>query len=226
MKILLAEDDAELAAYIRAGLEEEGHSVEHFADGRDALTFCLYTPCDLAILDRMMPGMDGVSVVKALRAAGSDMPVLFLTGLADVDNRVEGLSAGGDDYLTKPFHFAELTARIAALTRRKTGGAAEVTALAVHDLELDLLARTARRQGRVIELQNKEFQLLEVLMRNAGRVLTRTMLLDRVWNFSFEPNTTVLETHMSRLRAKIDKPFDVPLIHTIRNMGYSLHGPR
>jgi two-component system OmpR family response regulator len=226
VKILLAEDDAELAAYIRAGLEEEGHSVEHFADGRDALTFCLYTPCDLAILDRMMPGMDGVSVVKALRASGSDMPVLFLTGLADVDNRVEGLSAGGDDYLTKPFHFAELTARIAALTRRKTGGAAEVTALAVHDLELDLLARTARRQGRVIELQNKEFQLLEVLMRNAGRVLTRTMLLDRVWNFSFEPNTTVLETHMSRLRAKIDKPFDVPLIHTIRNMGYSLHGPR
>jgi two-component system OmpR family response regulator len=222
---MLAEDDRKLADYIRSGLEEEGHSVEHFADGRDALAYCLYNTCDLAILDRMMPGMDGISVVKALRAAGGDMPVLFLTGMADVDNRVEGLAAGGDDYLTKPFHFSELTARIAALTRRRSGRA-EVTKLTVHDLELDLLARVARRGGEVIELQTKEFMLLEALMRNAGRVLTRTMLLERIWNFSFEPNTTVLETHMSRLRAKIDKPFDVALIHTIRNTGYSIHGPR
>jgi len=226
VKILLAEDDAKLADYVRAGLEEEGHSVEHFSDGRDALTYCLYSPCDLAILDRMMPGMDGVSVVRALRAAGSEMPVIFLTGLADVDNRVEGLAAGGDDYLTKPFHFAELKARIAALTRRTGPAHAEVTRLEVHDLELDLLTRTARRQGQTIDLQTKEFMLLEALMRNPGRVLTRTMLLEKIWNFSFEPNTTVLETHMSRLRAKIDKPFDLPLIHTIRNSGYAIHGPR
>lgn len=225
LKIMLAEDDPKLADYIRAGLEEEGHSVEHFADGRDALTYCLYNSCDLAILDRMMPGMDGLSVVKAMRAAGSEMPVIFLTGLADVDHRVEGLAAGGDDYLTKPFHFSELKARIAALTRRRTTHV-EVNTLKVHDLELDLLARTALRQGQVIELQTKEYQLLEALMRNAGRVLTRTMLLEKIWNFSFEPNTTVLETHMSRLRAKVDKPFDVALIHTIRNTGYSIHGPR
>ena len=222
---MVAEDDSEVADYLRSGLEEEGHSVEHFSDGRDALTYCLYNPCDVAILDRMMPGMDGVSVVKALRAAGSEIPVIFLTGLAEVDARVEGLAAGGDDYLAKPFHFSELSARIAALTRRRTGHG-EVTSLKVHDLELDLLGRVARRQGQVIDLQNKEFLLLEVLMRNAGRILTRTMLLERIWNFSFEPNTTVLETHMSRLRAKVDKPFDVPLIRTIRNSGYTIHGPR
>lgn len=223
---MLAEDDRKLADYVRSGLEEEGHSVEHFEDGRDALTYCLYNDCDLAIFDRMMPGMDGVSVVKALRAAGSKMPVIFLTGMADVDQRVEGLAAGGDDYLTKPFHFSELKARIAALTRRAAPAHAEATRLQVHDLELDLLARVAHRQGQTIELQTKEFMLLEALMRNAGRVLTRTMLLEKIWNFSFEPNTTVLETHMSRLRAKIDKPFEVPLIHTIRNTGYSIHGPR
>lgn len=225
MKILLAEDDTALAAYIRAGLEEEGHSVEHFADGRDALAFSLYNGCDLAILDRMMPGMDGLSLVRALRAAGKDVPVILLTAMGEVDDRVEGLRAGADDYIAKPFHFEELLARIGTVTRRQKGGA-EDTTLKVHDLKLDLLARTATRQGRLIELQNKEFALLEVLMRNAGRVMTRTLLLERVWNYSFEPNTTVLETHMSRLRAKIDKPFDVALIHTIRNAGYSLHGPR
>lgn len=225
MKILLAEDDEELATYLCSGLEEEGHSVEHFADGRDALAYCLYNPCELAILDRMMPGMDGVSLVKALRAAGSEIPVIFLTGLADVDHRVEGLAAGGDDYMTKPFAFSELSARIEALTRRNTNHV-EVTALKVHDLELDLLTRVATRQGQTIELQTKEFMLLEALMRNEGRVLTRTMLLEKIWNFRFEPNTTVLETHMSRLRGKVDKPFDTGLIHTIRNTGYSLHGPR
>ena len=226
MKILLAEDDQTLAAYLRSGLEEEGHSVEHFADGRDALTYCLYSPCDLAILDRMMPGMDGVSVVKALRAAGQEMPVIFLTGMAEVEHRVDGLAAGADDYLTKPFHFSELNARIAALTRRKAVGRAEVTSLRTHDLELDLLTRTARRKGQTIELLNKEFLILQMLMRNAGRVVTRTMMLEQVWNFSFEPGTTVLETHVSRLRTKVDKPFDVTLIHTVRDVGYSLHGPR
>ena len=225
MKILLAEDDAKMAEYIVTGLTENGHSVDHVIDGREALSYCLYNDCDLAILDRMMPGMDGLSVLKALRAAKKDLPVIFLTALGQVDDRVEGLAAGGDDYLTKPFHFSELLARVGALARRRQKAGAEQT-LKVHDLTLDLLARTANRQGTLVELHNKEFNMLEILMRNAGRVVTRTMLLERVWNFNFEPNTTVVETHMSRLRAKIDKPFDVALIHTIRNTGYSMHGPR
>lgn len=225
MKILLAEDDQKMADFITTGLSENGHSVDHVADGRDALTYCLYNTCDLAILDRMMPGMDGLSVIKALRASNKEMPVLFLTAMADVAQRVEGLAAGADDYLVKPFHFSELLARVVALSRRK-GTKPEATVLNVHDLTLDLLARTAERQGVMIDLQSKEFALLDVLMRNAGRVVTRTMLLEQVWNFNFEPNTTVIETHISRLRAKIDKPFDVPLIHTVRSTGYSMHGPR
>ncbi len=207
------------------GLREAGHNVDRVSDGRDALSYCLYNSCDLAILDRMMPGMDGMSLVRALRAARNDLPVIFLTALGDVDDRVAGLEAGGDDYLSKPFHISELLARIAALTRRRAG-APEATSLAVHDLHLDLLGRSARRQGVTIELQSKEFALLEVLMRNAGRVVTRTMLLEQVWDFNFEPGTTVVETHISRLRAKIDKPFDVALIHTVRNSGYVMHGPR
>ena len=225
MKILLAEDDAKMAEYIVAGLSEHGHSVDHVTDGRDALNYCLYNDCDLAILDRMMPGMDGLLVLKALRASKKELPVLFLTAMGQVDDRVEGLSAGGDDYLTKPFHFSELLARIGAVSRRKQETGAEQV-LKVHDLTLDLLSRTAKRQGTLIELHAKEFSILEVLMRNAGSVVTRTMLLERVWNFNFEPNTSVVETHMSRLRARVDKPFDVPLIHTIRNTGYSMHGPR
>lgn len=225
MKILLAEDDPKVAAFVVAGLEENGHSVDHVSDGRDALSYCLYNDCDVAVLDRMMPGMDGLSVVKALRAGGAKLPVLMLTALSDVDNRVMGLQAGADDYLAKPFHFSELLARIISLTRRHHD-TADTPTLTVHDLTLDLLTRTATRQGKLIELQSKEFALLEILMRNAGRVVTRTMLLERVWNFNFEPNTTVVETHVSRLRSKIDKPFDVPLIHTIRNTGYSMHGPR
>lgn len=225
MKILLAEDDPKVAEFIAAGLTESGHSVDHVTDGREALTYCLYNTCDLAILDRMMPGMDGLSLVKALRAARKETPVLFLTALGDVSERVEGLAAGADDYLVKPFHFSELLARVMALSRRRKDGA-EVSRLVVHDLTLDLLARTATRQGQPITLQSKEFALLEVLMRNAGRVVTRTMLLEQVWNFNFEPNTTVVETHVSRLRAKVDKPFDVALIHTVRSTGYSMHGPR
>ncbi|EEB84062.1 response regulator [Roseobacter sp. GAI101] len=225
MKILLAEDDPKIADYIVAGLSENGHSVDHVSDGRDALSYCLYNDCDMAILDRMLPGMDGLSVLKALRASKKSLPVLFLTALGQVEDRVEGLAAGGDDYLTKPFHFSELTARIDAIVRRKSETTAEPS-LTVHDLTLDLLARTATRQGNLIELHNKEFSILEILMRNSGRIVTRTQLLERVWNFNFEPNTTVVETHLSRLRAKIDKPFDTPLIHTIRNTGYSMHGPR
>ena len=225
MKILLAEDDAKIADYIVAGLAEHGHSVDHVADGRDALSYFLYNDCDLAILDRMLPGMDGLSVLKALRASKKTLPVLFLTALGQVDDRVEGLAAGGDDYLTKPFHFSELVARIDAIVRRKTQTVPEPV-LTVHDMTLDLLSRTARRQGDTIELHAKEFAILEILMRNAGRVVTRTQLLERVWNFNFEPGTTVVETHMSRLRAKVDKPFDTPLIHTIRTTGYTMHGPR
>lgn len=225
MKILFAEDDQKVAEFVIAGLEENGHSVDHVSDGRDALTYCMYNDCDVAVLDRMMPGMDGLSVVKALRASGKSLPVLMLTAMGDVEARVEGLQAGADDYLAKPFHFSEVLARIVSLTRRKTD-AGDAAVLKLHDLTLDLMARTARRQGKLIELQSKEFALLEILMRNAGRVVTRTMLLERVWNFNFEPNTTVVETHISRLRSKVDKPFEQPLIHTVRNTGYSMHGPR
>lgn len=225
MKILLAEDDRKVAEFIVAGLSENGHSVDHVQDGREALTYCLYNTCDLAILDRMMPGMDGLSVLRALRAARKDTPVLVLTAMADVSQRVEGLAAGADDYLVKPFHFSELLARVMALSRRRGAVMAEPV-LTVADLTLDLLARSARRQGQIIDLQAKEFALLEILMRNAGRVVTRTMLLEQVWNFNFDPNTTVVETHVSRLRAKVDKPFDAALIHTVRSTGYMMHGPR
>ncbi|WP_322867535.1 response regulator transcription factor [Aquicoccus sp. G2-2] len=225
MKILVAEDDAKVGAFVQSGLTEEGYTVDWVQDGRDALSYCLYNDPDLAIVDRMMPGMDGLSLVKALRAANNSMPVIFLTALGDVDERVEGLTAGGDDYMVKPFHLSELLARVKALSRRPQQ-TAQQTELNVHDLSLNLLNRTATRQGQVIALHAKEFALLEVLMHNAGRVVTRSMLLERIWGFNFDPGTSVLETHVSRLRAKIDKPFDTPLIHTMRNMGYSLHAPR
>lgn len=224
MKILLAEDDAKTADYIRTGLMQAGHSVELVGDGRDALSFCLYNPVDVVVLDRMMPGMDGMAVLKALRGAGRKMPVIFLTARSAVNDRVEGLMAGADDYLVKPFQFSELEARILALARRPAE-VREETVLTVHDLELDLIAHLARRGGQKIDLQAKEYQLLEALMRNAGRIMTRTMLLERVWDFSFDPQTTVVETHMSRLRAKVDKPFDVQLIQTVRNAGYIISGP-
>lgn len=225
MKILVAEDDPQSSEFLRKGLVQEGHSVDCVADGREALSYCLYSPCDVLILDRMMPGMDGLTVLKTLRAAGRRVPVLFLTSMGDIEDRVEGLLAGGDDYLVKPFHFSELSARLTSLARRPAGNE-PVTRLAVHDLTLDLLSHTAKRGDIVIDLQAKEFTLLEVLMRNAGRIITKTMLLEQVWDFNFDPKTTVVETHMSRLRAKVDKPFEVALIHTTRNSGYSIHAPR
>lgn len=225
MKILVAEDDAKAADYLRRSLVAEGHTVDVVSDGRDALTYCLYNRCDLVVLDRMLPGLDGMSVLKALRAGKSDLPVIFLTAMADVDDRVEGLKEGGDDYLTKPFHFSELSARISAIARRPATSDAQ-TVLRVHDLELNLLTRIAHRQGHVIELQPKEFGVLEVLMRNAGNIVTKTMLLEQVWDLSFDPGTTVVETHISHLRTKVDKPFDVKLIHTSRNFGYSIHAQR
>ena len=225
MHILLVEDDTSTAEYAANGLTQAGHVVDVLANGKEALVQCMQTQYDVLVVDRMMPGMDGLSLVKAVRASGVQSPVLFLTAMSGVDDRVEGLEAGGDDYLTKPFAFSELLARVNALGRRPTESK-EQTNLQVADLEIDLLKRTARRGDTDIELQPREFVLLEVLMRNEGRVVSRTMLLEQVWDFHFDPKTSVVETHISRLRSKIDKPFDVALLHTIRNIGYSLHAPR
>lgn len=225
MRVLLIEDDPDTAAYIVKGLEEEGHTIDHTADGRDGMAQAMADDYDVMIIDRMLPGQEGLYIVKALRAAGRKVPILFLTALGGVDDRVDGLDAGGDDYLTKPFSFSELLARLNALARRPHLKGEE-TRLKVGDLALDLISRKVYRGGVEIELQPREFRLLEVLMRNKGRVVTRTMLLERVWSFHFDPKTSVVETHISRLRTKIDKPFPTELIHTIRGAGYSLHdGP-
>ncbi|CEJ83272.1 MAG: response regulator transcription factor [Hyphomicrobium denitrificans] len=222
MRILLLEDDANTAAYVSKGLEEEGHTVDHLADGRDAVAQAVGETYDVVILDRMLPGLDGLAIIKEIRSAGRRVPVLFLTALGGVDDRVEGLDAGGDDYLVKPFAFSELLARVNALARRPhTIG--EETRLKVGDLEIDLVSRKVTRGGDTIDLQPREFRLLEVLMRNRGRVVTRTMLLERVWSFHFDPKTSVVETHISRLRAKIDKPYETELIHTIRGCGYTVN---
>ncbi len=225
MKIVLAEDDATSGAYVQKALVEQGHVVDWVTDGRDALAHCLYNDVDLLITDRMMPGMDGLSLVKSLRATKADFPVIFLTALSDVEDRVEGLNAGGDDYMVKPFHVSELLARIAALSRRPQPSN-QITTLQVHDLVLDILERRAERQGQGIELHNKEFTLLKLLMENAGRVIGRSLILERVWDFTFDPGTTVVETHISKLRAKIDKPFETQLLHTMRGMGYTIRAPR
>ena len=224
MKLLLCEDDQTTLAFILKGLTEIGHIVETVSDGREALSHCLYSQYDVIILDRMLPGMDGLSVLKSLRATNNATPVIFLTAMADVEDRVEGLLAGGDDYLVKPFQFSELMARITALSRRPPT-AEESHFLAVHDLQLDLLSRVATRAEQPISLLPKEFSLLELLMRNQSRIVTKTMILEQVWGFNFNPKTTVVETHISRLRSKIDKPFDVALLHTCRNSGYSIRAP-
>lgn len=225
MKILLVEDDEQISRYIENGLTSSGHVVDVLTDGRDALLVGLSEAYDVAIVDRMLPGLDGLSLVRGLRGAGGKMPVIFLTAVCGVNDRVEGLEAGADDYLIKPFAFSELLARINALQRRPPI-TAEKAKLKVADLELDLLSRLATRGGTTIELLPREFALLELLMRNEGRILTKTMLLERIWNFNFDPQSTVVETHISRLRAKIDKPFDVPLLRNTRNTGYTIHGQR
>ncbi|HBT69715.1 MAG TPA: DNA-binding response regulator [Agrobacterium sp.] len=225
MRILLIEDDRKTIEYIVRGLTEAGHVCDPIADGRDGLFQATLEAYDVLIVDRMLPGLDGLSVVKAIRAAQVKTPVLFLTSVGGVDDRVEGLEAGGDDYLVKPFAFSELLARVNALGRRPPPQE-QTTVLRVADLEIDLIRRVVRRSDQTIDLQPREFTLLETLMRGEGRVLTRTMLLERVWDFHFDPKTSVVETHISRLRAKIDKPFTVQLLHTIRNIGYSLHAPR
>ncbi len=225
MKILLVEDDVTTGNYIGKSLNSAGHVVDWSRDGREGFSAGLDSTYDILIVDRMIPGLDGLNLVKSLRAASVRTPVLFLTAMSGVDDRVEGLEAGGDDYLVKPFAISELIARINALVRRPPMAAAKTT-LRVGDLEMDLITRTASRQGCRIDLLPREFSLLELLMRNEGRVLTKTMLLEKIWNFNFDPKSSVVETHISRLRAKIDKPFGYPLLRTVKNIGYTLHDRR
>lgn len=224
MKVLVIEDDAATLDYVASGLAEHGHVVDRAATGQEGLSLAAGETYDVIVVDRRLPGFDGLVIVKTIRGAGVKTPVLFLTTMGSVEDRVEGLEAGGDDYLAKPFAFSELLARLNALGRRPPL-ATEQTTLRVGDLEMDLVRRTVSRGGSGIELQPREFLLLEYLMRNAGRVVTRTMLLERVWDFHFDPKTSVVETHISRLRTKIDKPFGQELIHTVRGAGYSLHAP-
>lgn len=225
MRILYIEDDSRTAERVVRGFSEAGHVCDVVVDGEDGLFQAMREPYDVLVVDRMLPTMDGLSLVRSLRAAGRKTPVLFLTSMGGIDDRVEGLDAGADDYLVKPFAFSELQARVNALARRPPP-VAEQTSLQVGDLKMDLIRRRVTRNGTDIELQPREFTLLEVLMRNEGRVVTRTMLLERVWEFHFDPKTSVVETHVSRLRAKIDKPFGSALIHTVRNVGYSMHVAR
>jgi two-component system OmpR family response regulator len=219
VRILLIEDDAETAAYILKGLRAEGHVVDLAPTGPDGLHLAFESPADLLIVDRMLPGVDGLTIVRALRSSGSRTPVLFLTALGAVADRVEGLDAGGDDYLVKPFAFSELNARVNALLRRPPMSNEE-TRLSVGDLMLDRLKRRVMRGGVEIDVQAREFQLLDYLMAHAGEIVTRTMLLEAVWDFKFDPGTNIVETHISRLRAKIDRGGDPPLIRTVRGAGY------
>ena len=221
MKILLLEDDTQTRDYILRSLKAAGHVVDFCTEGRDAIFHATGETYGVLIIDRMVPAIDGLSVVKAVRAAGVETPVIFLTAMDGVDDRVEGLEAGGDDYLVKPFAMTELLARVAALGRRAPLGA-DLTFLRVADLELDLLKRSATRAGRRIELQAQEFKLLEYLMHHAGEIVTRTMLLENVWSFHFDPRTNVIESHMSRLRSKVDRGFGSELIHTVRGSGYRI----
>ena len=221
MKLLVIEDDREAAAYIAKGLGESGYVVDVAHEGREGLFMASSGNYDALVIDRMLPNMDGLAVIAALRAAELRTPVLILSALGAVDDRVKGLRAGGDDYLVKPFAFAELLARIEALLRRGSATPA-TTKLKVADLEMDLLARTVHRAGREIELLPREFRLLEFLMRHADQVVTRTMLLENVWDYHFDPQTNVIDVHVSRLRQKIDKGFDKALLHTVRGAGYRL----
>ena len=221
MRVLLIEDDTEAANYLVKGLGESGHVVDHAADGATGLGLATSETYDVMIVDRMLPRMDGVTIIEMLRKNGNTTPVLILSAMNRVPDRVEGLKAGGDDYLTKPFAFAELVARLEALLRRGRPEAAETT-LRVADLEMDQLSRRVTRAGEPIELQPREFRVLEYLMRHAGHVVTRTMLLENVWDYSFDPQTNVIDVHISRLRQKIDKGHEQPLLHTVRGAGYRL----
>lgn len=225
MKVLIIEDDGETSAFVARGLREAGATVDCAATGVDGLFLASDGGYDVMVVDRLLPGMDGLDVVRVLRGAGVATPALFLTAVNGLGDRVEGLDAGGDDYMAKPFAFSELHARLRALVRRAPGITAE-TVLRVGDLTLDRMSRRVERGGVAIDLQPREYRLLEYLMRHADEVVTRTMLLEHVWEFHFEPKTSVVETHMSRLRRKIDKPFDVELIRTVRGAGYVIAASR
>jgi two-component system OmpR family response regulator len=221
MRILIVEDDLEAAEAMERGLSEAGFECARAADGLAGLEAARVAPFDVMIIDRMLPRMDGVALVETLRREANATPVLFLSALGEVGDRVAGLQAGADDYLVKPYAFVELIARVEALTRRRETGSVQ-TLLRVGDLEMDLIARTVRRQGKEIDLQPREFQLLEFLMRHAGQSVTRTMLLEKVWEYHFDPQTNVIDVHVSRLRSKIDKGFDRPMLQTVRGAGYRL----
>lgn len=224
MRILIIEDDRELAQFMCKALKEESHVVDHAADGQQGLFLATTESYDVLVVDRMLPLLDGITIIRTLRGAGNAAPVLILSALGDVDDRVKGLRAGGDDYLVKPFAFSELLARIEVLGRRHANRsvAATETVLSVGDLELDLLARKAKRQGKTLDLQSREFKLLEFLLRHKGRVVTRTMLLEHVWDYHFDPQTNVIDVHISRLRSKVDKGFETQLIRTVRGAGYTI----
>jgi two-component system OmpR family response regulator len=221
MRILIVEDDLEAAEAMERGLAEAGCTCVRAADGEEGLAAARDGEFDVMIVDRMMPKMDGVTLITTLRREGDQTPVLFLSALGEVGDRVAGLQAGGDDYLVKPYAFAELIARVEALARRRETGSVQ-TLLRVGDLEMDLIARTVHRQGKEIDLQPREFQLLEFMMRHAGQSVTRTMLLEKVWEYHFDPQTNVIDVHVSRLRSKIDKGFDRPMLQTVRGAGYRL----
>jgi two-component system OmpR family response regulator len=222
MKVLLVEDNERVAAFVKKGLAEAGNTVDHAGNGRDGLFLAASEPYDTIILDRMLPGgVDGLGIIEALRKTGNRTPILILSALGEVDERIRGLKAGGDDYLAKPFAIGELLARLEALARRGTSAPVE-TSLRVGDLEMDLLARKVVRGGKVVALQPREFKLLEYLMRHAGQVVTRTMLLENVWDYHFDPQTNVIDVHVSKLRQKIDAGFPRPLLHTVRGAGYKL----
>src|SRR5450755_936973 len=222
MKVLLVEDNERVTQFVVKGLQEAGHTADHAGNGRDGMFLAASEPYDVIIMDRMLPGdIDGLAIIEALRKSGKRTPILILSALSDVDERIRGLRAGGDDYLTKPFAFGELLARLDALTRRAQGNST-VTALEVADLKMDLLSRKVLRGTRQILLQPREFKLLEYLMRHAGQVVTRTMLLENVWDYHFDPQTNVIDTHISNLRHKIDVGFDRPLLKTVRGAGYML----
>jgi len=223
MRLLLIEDDPEVANYINKGLSEGGHTVDTANDGKTGLLLATTEDYDVMIIDRMLPGLDGLTIVKSVRAANIPTPILILSALGEVDDRVQGLKAGADDYLIKPFAFSELDARLEVLQRRVTSALSVETRLKVGDLELDQLSRSASRAGKPIELQPREYRLLEYLMRHAGQVVTRTMLLEHVWDYHFDPQTNVIDVHISRLRSKIDKGYDKPLLRTVRGAGYMIN---
>lgn len=222
MRILLVEDDAEAAAYAAKGLRGAGHVVDHALDGEAGLNMAAAGDYDAYVIDRMLPKMDGLSLLSKRRDDSDETPALFLSALGEVDDRVSGLKAGGDDYLVKPYAFPELLARVEALGRRRSAPATVTTRYVVGDLELDVITRTIRRASQKIDLQPREFRLLEYLMRHAGQVVTRTMLLENVWEYHFDPQTNVIDVHISRLRSKIDKGFEKPLLKTVRGAGYTL----